>query len=305
MPDQKTCFVVMGFNKKTDYATGRTLDLNKTYRNIIKPAVEAAGVTCVRADEIVHSGVIDVPMYEQLLEADLVVADISTMNPNALYELGVRHALRPFTTIVMGESRIFEKGYPFDLSHLLIRSYVHLGDGIDFDEVEARRKELTEAVQTILAAPKHDSPVVREPGRPRAAAEEAVAKQIAAAVAGAAPRHRPPRPAMRTACCSTTRRPPCKSDFDLALRSFRAARSSTRRMPTSSSASPSRPTRARSRRRQRARGRTRGPEGAHPETSNDPETLGLWGAVHKRLFDLTASGRRSTPRSSRTRRAST
>jgi hypothetical protein len=62
-----TCFVVMGFGKKTDFETGRTLDLDKSYRNIIKPAVEAARLKCVRADEIMHSGLIDVPMYEQLL----------------------------------------------------------------------------------------------------------------------------------------------------------------------------------------------------------------------------------------------
>ena len=68
----RTCFVVMGFGKKTDFETGRTLDLDKSYRNIIKPAVEAAGLACVRADEIVHSGLIDVPMYEQLLSADVV-----------------------------------------------------------------------------------------------------------------------------------------------------------------------------------------------------------------------------------------
>jgi hypothetical protein len=68
----------MGFGKKTDFETGRALDLDRTYRNIIKPAVIAAGLECIRADEIKHSGPIDVPMYEQLLNADVVVADLST-----------------------------------------------------------------------------------------------------------------------------------------------------------------------------------------------------------------------------------
>ncbi len=44
-----TCFVVMGFGKKTDFETGRTLDLDKTYKNIIKPAAIAAGLECKRA----------------------------------------------------------------------------------------------------------------------------------------------------------------------------------------------------------------------------------------------------------------
>ena len=90
-----TCFVVMGFGKKTDFETGRTLDLDKTYKGIIKGAVTDAGLKCIRADEIKHSGPIDAPMYEQLLNADVVVADLSTSNKNAYYELGVRHALRP------------------------------------------------------------------------------------------------------------------------------------------------------------------------------------------------------------------
>ena len=54
--DIGTCFVVMGFGKKTDFETGRTLDLDKTYKNIIKPAVTAAGLQCIRADKITHSG---------------------------------------------------------------------------------------------------------------------------------------------------------------------------------------------------------------------------------------------------------
>ena len=52
----------MGFGKKTDYPTGRVLDLDKSYKYIIKPASEAAGYQCIRADEIQHSGNINVPM---------------------------------------------------------------------------------------------------------------------------------------------------------------------------------------------------------------------------------------------------
>src|SRR6185436_950230 len=135
-----TCFVVMGFGKKTDFETGRVLDLDKSYRNMIKPAVEAAGLQCIRADEIVHSGMIDVPMYEMLLNADLVVADLSTSNKNAYYELGVRHALKPHTTIVICEDGI--KTFPFDVNHVLIRQYHHTGEGIDFEEVERFREVL-------------------------------------------------------------------------------------------------------------------------------------------------------------------
>jgi hypothetical protein len=78
----------MGFNEKKDPISGRVLDLNKSYRGIIKPAAEDAGYYCLRADEIQHAGIIDVPMYDWLYKADLVIADLSTLNPNAFYELG-------------------------------------------------------------------------------------------------------------------------------------------------------------------------------------------------------------------------
>lgn len=156
MPEKKRCFVVMGFGMKTDYATGRMLDLNKSYRLLIKPVVESKGLECVRADEIIHSGIIDVPMYRELLKADVVIADLSTANVNAFYELGIRHALRPFTTIVVSEDKM---SYPFDLNHIKINSYTHLGNAIDFDEVERFRGVLSEVLQNVLDSQLPDSPV--------------------------------------------------------------------------------------------------------------------------------------------------
>src|SRR5262245_26969729 len=153
---KKTCFVVMGFGKKTDFQQQKTYDLDKSYRIIIKKAVEDAGLTCIRADDVVHAGIIDKPMYELLLGADVVVADLSTSNANAIYELGVRHALRPHTTIVLAES---EFKFPFDIGHLLIRKYQHLGKGIDAEEADTVRNQLRDAIVALLAAPKVDSPV--------------------------------------------------------------------------------------------------------------------------------------------------
>ncbi len=153
---KKRCFVVMGFGIKTDYINGRKLDLNKSYRLLIKPVVEAKGIECVRADEITHSGNIDVQMYRELLQADLVIADLSTLNANALYELGVRHALRPYTTIVISENKLI---YPFDLNHVVIHSYQHLGDAIDYEEVERFRAALGNVIQSVLDKKEADSPV--------------------------------------------------------------------------------------------------------------------------------------------------
>lgn len=157
MPSQKKrCFVVMGFGQKTDYATGRMLDLNKSYRYLIKPVVESKGLECVRADELMYSGTIDLQMYNELLKADIVIADLSTANVNAFYELGIRHAMRPFTTIVISEDKMT---YPFDLNHIRISSYAHLGNAIDFAEVERFRGVLGDILQHVLDSREPDSPV--------------------------------------------------------------------------------------------------------------------------------------------------
>lgn len=147
----------MGYGVKTDPTTGRELNLDKTYKNIIKPAVKEANLECIRADEIKHSGTIDVPMYKHLLESDVVIADLSTYNANAFYELGVRHALRPKTTIAIAESELQP---PFDVNHTVIHQYEHLGKDIGCDEAVRFRKELVDTINMILDSGEYiDSPV--------------------------------------------------------------------------------------------------------------------------------------------------
>src|SRR6185503_14732268 len=77
-----------------------------------------------------------------------VVADLSTSNKNAFYELGIRHALRPFTTVIIAEDGI--KTFPFDISHVAVRQYHHLGEDIGFEEVMRFRDQLTNAIKVIF-----------------------------------------------------------------------------------------------------------------------------------------------------------
>lgn len=145
----------MGFGKKKDPETNRTIDLDATYKKIIRPAVEAAGCKCIRADEIVESGIIDRSMYALLYYADVVIADISTYNPNAIYELGVRHTMRPFSTIIIKED---ESKIPFDIGHDRIISYKHLGNEISDSEAKIFMPKLRELIKRVLENPQVDSP---------------------------------------------------------------------------------------------------------------------------------------------------
>ncbi len=302
-PAQGTCFVVMGFGKKTDFETGRVLDLNQSYQNLIKPAVEAAGLKCIRADEIAHSGLIDVPMYELLLKADVVVADLSTSNRNAIYELGVRHALRPCTTVIIAEEEMMKSPF-FDLNHIVIRKYKHLGEDIGVSEAKRFTGELTSAIKEILAKEEKlrwDSPVYKFIDRltPPLIAEMVQSVKVAAiAPPSVAPEQATPAHSELMARVDEAQR---KNDWLKAKMLLEEIREMRKASPagepkaedpyilqrlalaTYKSAHPT-------------------PEAAltaardllnllGPEVSNDTETLGLWGAVHKRLWDLTKEPR--------------
>jgi tetratricopeptide (TPR) repeat protein len=95
-------------------------------------------------------------MYKELLDADLVIADLSTANVNAFYELGIRHALKKRSTIVISEDKY---SYPFDLNHIKITGYTHLGEAIDYEEVERFRKVLGDTIDAVLNIDEPDSPV--------------------------------------------------------------------------------------------------------------------------------------------------
>lgn len=150
------CFVIMGYGKKSDLETGKTFDLDKTYLNVIKPAAEAAGYQCVRGDEIIESGLIDKSMYTMLVYADLVIADISTYNPNAIYELGIRHAAKPYSTIIIKED---EGKLPFDLNHSKIFHYKHLGDDIGKSEADRCVRDLKKLIEAVSKSKETDSPL--------------------------------------------------------------------------------------------------------------------------------------------------
>jgi MAP3K TRAFs-binding domain len=284
-----SCFVIMGFGEKTDFQSNpqRVLNLNRTYEDIIKPVVEEAGHTCIRADEIIHSTVIDKPMYDNLLGADLVVADLSTSNVNAVYELGVRHALRPHRTIVMAESNF---SFPFDLNHLSILKYVHLGTEIGFQEVMRVRKILKDKITTLMASPEVDSPVFLF--IPTLQGASLAGSALEAAEAPAAP----------------SSAPTDNKSFAQLLEDFRAAKGKVtkaadwntplellNRLATMQPGDPYIVQQlALATYKHEQPDKTAALVAAKvildrlaPQTSSDAETVGLWGAIHKRLWDAT------------------
>ena len=276
---KKTCFVVMGFGEKTDYQSNpqRVLNLDRTFEGIIQPAVKAAGLECIRADKINHSGVIDKPMYEQLLGADLVIADLSTSNFNAIYELGVRHALRPYTTIVMAEDKFV---FPFDVNHLSITKYEHLGKDIGMQEALRLQGILETKIREIIDRAETDSPVFMflphlSNGQSAAAADPAPAKDTHSLAELMESFRQAKRdvsePSDWLVVIALLRRLQKLQPGDpyivqqLALATYKS-----RHPDVATSLEKARATL----------------ETLAPDTTSDAETAGLWGAIHKRLWEV-------------------
>jgi hypothetical protein len=102
-------FVVRPFGAKAG------IDFDNVEKELIRPAMEQAGLTGGTTGEFLQQGNIRAEMFEQLLIADLVIADISIHNANVFYELGIRHALRDKRTFLIKSSAADDPDVPFDL----------------------------------------------------------------------------------------------------------------------------------------------------------------------------------------------
>jgi len=153
------CFVLMPFGQKPD-AVGVTVDFDAVYRDLITPAIEEAGMEPLRADEEMTGGIIHKPMFERLILCEYAVGDLTTANANVFYELGVRHAVRPWSTVLLyaGSSRL-----PFDVAPLRALPYKLSSFGLPEDLIKSRAelvKRLKEAHDSVTeSGAATDSPI--------------------------------------------------------------------------------------------------------------------------------------------------
>lgn len=141
------CFTIMGYGEKTDYKLSKKINLDKIYTKLIKPTLaNFDNIDNLRGDEVSNSEIIDTDMFELLLSADIVIADITTLNPNAIYELGIRHALKPYSTIILS---LDQDDLPFDFNHNRIFRY-SLKDINDRTKLQAKVIELRRLLETTV-----------------------------------------------------------------------------------------------------------------------------------------------------------
>ena len=134
--DGRLAFVLMPF----------TDSLTEIYQTLIKPTVENSqfGLVCKRADDIKSNRAIIQDIWKSICEARVIIADMTNLNPNVMYELGVAHTLGK-ETILLYQRSAEEIKFPFDLSHIRRIEYDNTVPG-----ARALEQELSLTLENIL-----------------------------------------------------------------------------------------------------------------------------------------------------------
>jgi hypothetical protein len=130
-----SCFVIMPFHALYE----------AEYEQVIKPAIEESGLSCIRGDEIFQRQAVIQDIWRAVRTSRVVVAELSGRNPNVMYEIGLAHALsKPIIMITRNEDDV-----PFDLRSLRYIFY-DLNDPLWGQNL---RKKLTQIIRQVLENP--------------------------------------------------------------------------------------------------------------------------------------------------------
>lgn len=150
MSKNKKAFVLMPFRPPID----------SYYSAIFKPALEDAGYSVTRADNLFAPRPIILDIRDSIVEADLVLCEMSGKNPNVFYELGLAHAIGRPAILVANE----ENDIPFDLRHVRVILYDSARAGWE-DKLHA---DITAAAQSITISYRIWPPPLTESGTRKA-----------------------------------------------------------------------------------------------------------------------------------------
>jgi hypothetical protein len=202
LADRRSAFVAMPYGKKLDPQTGLEIDCDAVFDRVYVPVLEDLDYRWQRSDRETDTGVIHVGMVEAIANSDLVIADLTALNPNVLYELGLRHALADKVTVLtapdLGDGGGTRSAFDIDFIRRVPyhRSAEGLTDRQAVQAIGALRTMLAGAAEAARAV---DSPVflwfdiARADLRARAAATPAaqlelrLRQKVAAARSQAAP----------------------------------------------------------------------------------------------------------------------
>ncbi|TVT55924.1 MAG: CHAT domain-containing protein [Azoarcus sp. PHD] len=98
--DRPSCVVLISSGARTELETRESFDADHHFA-LIRAALEKAGMDAIRADDSLATD--GEALYTLLLDANLVLADLSTSDPGVCFLLGVSLALRPSGTMLIAE----------------------------------------------------------------------------------------------------------------------------------------------------------------------------------------------------------
>lgn len=164
---KKICFLItpIGNENSSEFRT-----LNALLDNVINPVLEKYDYTTVVAHQIHKIGSIGDQVFNAIINSDLILSNLTGLNPNVMYETAVAHSFgKP--TIMFAEQN--DAKLPFDL----------IGDRVLFfsDTIEGTGKlisDLNDKIEHILSNPEVDNPIVRVLSR-KAVAEDLLGKSDA------------------------------------------------------------------------------------------------------------------------------
>ena len=151
----KSCFVIMPFGIKTHPFTGEDIDFDGFYDTVITETLSRVfeADNFKRSDGATTSGLIHSEMIDEIISSDLAIVDITTANPNVMYELGVRHAAKRNGTVVIKRQGDDHK-IPFNVGGVRAFEYPEPTDG---EAMQAFRQVLLSAIEHALDGGQVDS----------------------------------------------------------------------------------------------------------------------------------------------------
>lgn len=138
--DKKICFVISPIGEEGSETRERS---DQVLKHIISSSVELMGYTVIRADKISEPGIITTQIIEHIVDAELVIADLTEKNPNVFYELAIRHAIRKPLVQMIRKGDVI----PFDVAATRIIQF----DLHNLDSVASAKEEITSQIKSLEA----------------------------------------------------------------------------------------------------------------------------------------------------------
>lgn len=146
-PQQKRCFIITPIGNDDSNIRRETDGLIDA---VILPTLEKLGIKGEVAHRINKSGNINNQVINCLIEYELVIANLTGLNPNVMYELAIRHAKRkPVVSLAAKGTNL-----PFDIHAERTLMYVN-----DMAGVEDLKPQLVDAIKEAIEEENPNNPV--------------------------------------------------------------------------------------------------------------------------------------------------